>query len=185
MVTSPEYPRLTADEFLKLDFGKHKAELDNGIIHMMAGGSARHAQVQGNIYVALKLQLRGTGCTPYGPDMAVRTDEYAIRYPDVSVYCGRNDPANDALKAFDDPRVLFEVLSAGTARTDLRVKLDEYKALPSLDTIVFVDIATERLRVIQRIGPSAWTDTEHDAPVALALPSLGIALTHEELFARG
>jgi Uma2 family endonuclease len=76
------------------------------------------------------------------------------------------------------------VLSAGTARTDLRAKLDEYRALPSVDTIVYVDIAAERVRVIQRTGAHGWSDVAHDAPVDVPLPSLGITLPHAEMFAR-
>ena len=59
----------------------------------------------------------------------------------MTVYCGREGPEHDKAKSADDPRVIFEVLSAGTARTDLTVKLAEYKALPSVDAIVFVDVA--------------------------------------------
>lgn len=184
MATQPEYPLLTADEFLQIDFGERKAELDNGVIRMMAGGTARHAQVQGNIFSSIRLQLRGTGCAAYISDMAAQTRDHSIRYPDVTVYCGRNGPENDDFKAFDDPRVIFEVLSAGTARTDLRVKLEEYKELPSVDTIVFVDIAAERLRVVQRSGPNGWSEIINQEPTTLALPSLKVELTHEEIFAR-
>ena len=184
MATQTEYPLLTAEQFLEIDFGELKAELDNGVIRMMAGGTARHAQVQGNIYSELRTRLRGTGCAPYNSDMAARTRDRSVRYPDVTVYCGRNDPSNDDEKAFDDPCVLFEVLSAGTARTDLRIKLEEYKELPSVNTIVFVDIATERLRVVQRSGPNGWSETVHQQPADIHLPSLGIDLPHEEIFAR-
>lgn len=184
MATHPEYPLLTAEDFLEIDFGEHKAELDRGIIRMMAGGTARHSRVQINIISALRLLLRGSGCAPYSSDMAVRTMDISIRYPDVTVYCGRESPEHDGDKAASDPRAIFEVLSAGTARTDLRVKLDEYKALPSIDTIVFVDIATERLRIVQRTGPNGWTDDSYDGPVDVALPSLGVTLPHDEIFAR-
>lgn len=184
MATLPDYPLLSAEDFLEIDFGERKAELDNGVIRMMAGGSARHSQVQTNILVALATRLRGTGCTPYNSDMAARTHDLSIRYPDVTVYCGRGDPKNDDLKAFDDPRVIFEVLSAGTARTDLRVKLDEYKALTSTDTIVFVDIATERLRVVQRTGPKGWNDVTLEEPFDLPLPALQLTIPHNEIFAR-
>ena len=184
MATQPDYPLLSAEDFLDIDFGERKAELDNGVIRMMAGGTARHAQVQGNIYSALRTLLRGSGCTPYNSDMAARTRDRSIRYPDVTVYCGRGSASNDDEKAFDDPRVVFEVLSAGTARTDLRVKLDEYRELASIDAIVFVDIATERLRVVQRTGPNAWSDVTHTEPTDLALPSLAITLPHAEIFAR-
>ena len=184
MATSPEYPLLTAEEFLQIDFGERKAELDNGVIRMMAGGTARHARVQLNILVALQRQLQGTGCTPYNSDMAAKTQGTSIRYPDVTVYCGHDGEADDDQKAFDDPRVIFEVLSAGTARTDLRVKLDEYRALASVDTIVFVDIAVERVRVIQRTGPNGWSDVTCTDPSNIVLPSLSATLRHQDLFAR-
>lgn len=184
MATHPEYPLLTAEEFLEIEFGEKKAELDNGVIRMMAGGTARHAQVQGNVYMALRTRLRGTGCAPYTSDMATRTHDISIRYPDVSVFCKRGGPENDKRKAFDDPRVVFEVLSAGTARTDLRVKLEEYKALDSVDTIVFVDIAAERLRIVQRTAVHGWSDVAHDEPVDIPLPAFDIVIPHEEIFAR-
>jgi Uma2 family endonuclease len=184
MATQVEYPLLSAESFLRIDFGEHKAELDNGVVRMMAGGTARHARVQANLLVALAGRLRGSGCTPYNFDMATRTHDRSVRYPDVSVFCGHDDPEDDDAKAFSDPRILFEVLSAGTARTDLRVKLDEYRALASVDTIVLVDIAAERLRIVQRTGAHGWSDVAHDGPVPLSLPSLDLVIPHDEIFAR-
>lgn len=182
MATRTEYPLLTAKEFLEIDFGERKAELDNGVIRMMAGGTARHSAVQINILAWLRQRLRGSNCRPYGPDMATQTHDSSIRYPDASVFCGgRRD---EEAKAFADPRVLIEVLSAGTARTDLRVKLEEYQALDSVDTIVFVDIAVERLRVVQRTAAHGWNDVTHDAPIDLLLPSLDLTIPHDEIFAR-
>jgi Uma2 family endonuclease len=108
----------------------------------------------------------------------------SIRYPDVSVYCGREGPEFDDDKAANDPRAIFEVLSAGTARTDLRVKLEEYRELPSVDTIVFLDIATERVRIVQRTGPTGWSDVQHQEPHDIALPALAVTLPHAEIFAR-
>ena len=184
MATLPDYPLLTADDFLEIDFGDRRAELDNGVIRMMAGGTARHARVQGNIFAALAVMLRGSGCTPYNSDMATRTHDLSVRYPDVTVFCGRDGPEDDERKAFDDPRVVFEVTSASTSRTDLRIKLPEYKALPSVDTIIFVDLSTELLRVVQRTGPNDWAETGHDVPFDVPLPALGITLPHAEIFAR-
>ena len=183
-MTQPDYPLLTAEEFLEIDFGERRAELDNGVIRMMAGGTARHARVQGNIFLALGTRLRGTGCAPYNSDMATRTHDISIRYPDVSVFCHRNGPENDERRAFDDPRVVFDILSAGTARTDLRVKLYEYQALDSVDTIVFVDIASERLRTVQRTAAHGWSDVSHDEPVDIPLPALDLVIPHDEIFAR-
>lgn len=184
MASQPDYPLLTAREFLEIDFGEKKAELDNGVIRMMAGGTARHARVQTNILVALATRLRGTGCTPYNSDMATRTHNWSIRYPDVTVFCGHDGAEDDEQKAFDDPRVLFEVLSAGTSRTDLKAKLPEYQGLASVDTIVFVDIASERVRIVQRTGPHGWNDVAHDDPIDVSLPALALVIPHAEIFAR-
>jgi Uma2 family endonuclease len=184
MAAQPNYPLLTADEFLAMDFGDRKVELDNGVIRMMAGGTGRHARVQSNILVALGVKLRGSGCFPLGSDMATRTHDLSIRYPYASVFCGHSDVASDDETAWTDPRVLFEVLSKGTARTDLRVKIEEYKAMPSVDTIVYIDIGDETLRIVQRTGPDSWTDENHREPHDVPLPALDITLTHAEIFAR-
>jgi Uma2 family endonuclease len=151
---------------------------------MMAAGTGRHARIASNIMLALGRRLNGTGCTPYPSDMATRTHDLSIRYPDVTVFCGRDGPEHDDDKAWNDPRVLFEILSGSTSRTDLRVKLPEYKALPSVDTLVFVDLAEERVRVVQRTGRNDWAEAGHEEPFDIPLPSLGITLPHAEIFAR-
>ncbi len=184
MATQPVYPLVTVEEFLAMDFGDRKAELDNGVIRMMAGGTLRHARVQMNVGARLMIKLQDSRCKPFGSDMAIRTVGGSIRYPDVSVLCDKSDEAFDKNLTTDDPRVVFEILSASTARTDLGVKLAEYQALPSIDTIVFVDIAIDRLHVWQRTGPNSWETTRHVEPFDLPLPSLGVTLTHDEIFAR-
>ena len=179
-------PLLTAKQFLEMDFGSDlKAELDNGVTRMMAGGTEAHACTQGNMFAFLRQRLRGSGCRVYNSDMAVETHDFAIRYPDVAVYCREGcRPEDDNLKAFRSPVVIFEVLSAGTARTDLRVKLEEYKALPSVETIVFVDVVHERVRVLQRRETDLWSDLSATRPHDVELPSLGVTIPHTEIFAR-
>ena len=175
---------LTADQFLRIDFGEEKAELGRGVVQMMAGGSRRHARVAGNIARALGNRLAGGPCVPYGSDMAIRTRADSIRFPDVSVLCGKEDSRHDLDLSEDMPVVLFEVLSASTSRSDLKEKVPEYQALGSVDTIVLVDIVTERVRVVQRIGPDGWNTVGHDQPHDVTLPALAITLPHTEIFAR-
>jgi Uma2 family endonuclease len=186
MNADPAYRSLTADEFLTINFGPdRKAELDRGMIRMMAGGTAAHARLQANMIMALGPRLRGTGCRPYGSDMAIRTGDWSVRYPDVSVICG--DPGaveNDRKKALTDARVIVEILSESTAVHDQEVKLQEYQALASVDTILFIDPDSELCRVIQRLGPTSWRDDRHQQPTDIDLPSLAITLPHAEIFAR-
>ncbi len=183
MATLPHYRLLTAEEFLRIDFGPDmKAELDNGIIRMMAGGTRAHAQVQTNLVVAAASVLRGSGCRPYGSDMAVRTHDMSVRYPDMTIDCGAPDDRSDDL-ILSDPRVIFEVLSPSTRDSDLRIKKDEYRAMPSVDTIAFIDADTEALSVHQRIG-GEWTEVPFSTTLDLAIPSLAIIIPRAEIFAR-
>lgn len=184
MRTDPAYRKITAEEFLAMDFNTDRRfELDDGVIVMMAGGSELHAWVQGNLYLALRTALRGSGCRPYGPDMAIRTSATDVRYPDASVHCGPRPDDDPPVTALDSPVVLIEVLSPGTATIDQGSKLEEFKALPSVQTIAFVDPVNELIRLVHRSLERGWFDTNFAAR-DLELPSLGITIPHAEIFAR-
>lgn len=178
---------LTADEFLRIDFGPNlKAELDNGVIRMMAGGSRRHNRIQVNLIAALRVALRGSGCRPNGSDMGVRTHDGSVRYPHVSISCGPETPDDDADRALDAPRVIVEILSPSTAGHDRGIKVPEYQALASVELIALIDPNGERLHIFQRIGrrPEAWSAVIHVDPADLVLPALDVTISHAELFAR-
>lgn len=81
----PAYRRVAVEDFLAMDFGGARAELDDGVILMMAGGSEVQSRVAGNIFAYLRVALRGTGCRPYNSDFATQTGERTVRLPDVSV----------------------------------------------------------------------------------------------------
>ena len=183
-------PRLiTADEFLAIEWPDSdvKAELDHGVIRvlrMMAGGSNAHSRVQRNILVALDLALRGTGCSPHGSDLAVRTTDLDVRYPDVSVFCGHVEEADDKIRAFDDPKLVVEVLSPSTRDKDLNEKLAEYRALSGLAHILYADPEAGSLRLWTRLSARGWRDEELEPGDEVDLSELGIRLAWTDIFAR-
>lgn len=186
MRLDPAYRKITADEFLDMDFGTdRKFELSDGVIVMMTGGTEAHAWVQGNIHAWLRTRLKGGSCRPYGPDMAVRISETEIRYPDVSIYC--DQPPRDELselRALRDPAVVIEVLSPSTTTLDQGTKLEEYKRVRSIRTIAFVDPINEMCRTMERQSAIGWVDQMFSGGSGIALPSLGFVIPHEEIFAR-
>ncbi|WP_375427617.1 Uma2 family endonuclease [uncultured Sphingomonas sp.] len=185
MAAQPELVLLTAEQFLAIEWGSDiKAELDNGVIRVMSGGTVAHARVQMNLYRFLGSALRGSGCRPFGSDMAIRTHAGSVRYPDVSVDCGGDRGTSDEAKALGDPRVVIEILSPSTRREDEGVKLSEYRLVLTIDTIVFLDPLAERMRVLQRTGPDSWSDRTYQEPAELELPALGLVVPHAEIFAR-
>ncbi len=179
----PAYRRVSVEEFLDMDFRGAKAELDDGIIYMMSGGSEAHARVAANLIIALGSRLRGSGCRPYGSDFAARTGPASIRFPDVSVYCRPLEPGDTTKQLLGDPQVVIEVLSPSTSSLDQVTKLSEYRSLAGVREIVFVDTVGERVRIVRRTGDENWSDDWLPAGADMALPSLGLALPHDEIFA--
>lgn len=181
----PAYRRISVEEFLEMDFQGARAELDDGLIYMMAGGSEAHSRIAANIVAYLMTKLRGTGCRPYGSDFGARTGEQTVRLPDVSVYCNNpSAPENQRKQLLGDPQIVVEVLSPSTSSLDQKVKLEEYHGLAGVREILLIDPEQERVRLVSRTGPGDWTDSWLESEMDVALSSLGFTIPHAEIFAR-
>lgn len=178
----PAYRKMTIQEFLEADLGDAKAELVDGVILMMTGGTHIHAAIAMNVAALLRARLRGTGCRPYGSDLAVQTGDFSLRFPDVSVYCGAR-PGDASAKLLGDPVVLFEVLSPSTAALDQRDKLPEYRALPGVQAIILIDPERQRCRLVERTGPEAWRDAWLPEGADVSIAALELSIPHAEIFA--
>lgn len=185
MATDPFRTRITADEFLAMEFGDKKVELIDGVIRAMAGGKRAHFRVQRNLLSYLDRALRGSGCSVYG-EFGLRLSEDTVRYPDVAIECGSPDssPEQDGDLVLTAPVALFEVLSPSTRDNDEGDKLRRYTELDSVDTVVFVDPEAETVRVLQRLGPTSWRNELFPTAADVELPALGVMIPKEEIFAR-
>jgi Uma2 family endonuclease len=183
MATNAQAHPVTATEFLQIDFGPTlKADLDRGVIRMMAGGTVAHSVVQMNLYRYLGSALRGSGCRPYGSDMAVQATDWSVRYPDVTIDCGSpSERARD--KVLSDPRVVIEVLSPSTREHDLSVKLGEYRAMCSIHTVAFVDPDEQTIAVTRRTERGGWTDLVFSLECGLEIPAMDLTVPRAEVFA--
>ncbi len=176
---------ITVEEFLDMKFDtEERYELDNGVVRMMGGGTVRYSEIQGNVLLALKQKLKGSDCAPHGPDMGARNHRLSLRYPDVSVYCGRRGPEDDKLKALDDPKLVVEIFSPTTRTRDIEVKLPEYRSVSSLMAILYVDPEDETVHLEVRDDAGEWSVASIPADGAIDLPFFGIALSHDDVFAR-
>jgi len=102
--------------------GEVRHEFIGGTAHAMAGASEEHNTIAMNIATALHAHLRGRPCRAFLLDLKVRlqiarTDIFY--YPDVMVACDPRD-SDRYFKRF--PKVVIEVLSPDTERTDRREK---------------------------------------------------------------
>lgn len=172
----------TIDEFFAWQERQpERYELVGGVpLRPMAGARNGHDEIVVNLLVLLRNRTRDSGCRPFTGDGAVETYPGQIRRPDAGLDCGRRDP-DGHLAA--DPRLVAEVLSPSTRDFDTFEKLGEYKAVESLDHILYVEPNRAEVAVWSRGADRRWTRTVHeDLAAAIDLPSLGIALPLAEIY---
>jgi Uma2 family endonuclease len=158
---------------------ERKHELVGGVITLMAGGTAAHNAIAVNLIVALSSRLRGKPCRPYGSDMKVLIPAGNVRYPDVTVDCGKPKP-NDLWAA--EPRVILEVLSPSTEWFDQTQKLEEYQAIPTVAHVAFLSQNRAFGRVWTRAG-EGWTSVDASGmEAALAFPAIDTDVPLSEVY---
>ena len=144
----------------------------------IAGGTARHSRIRGNLFAALHQRLRGTPCSYFGPDLGIATIGNAIRFPDALITCTQF-PGTERIAP--DPVAVFEVLSPSTARIDRIVKVREYGAVASIQHYVLLETSSAALTHLARSGAN-WQAEVLAEGDTLTLGALGLVLPLAELF---
>jgi Uma2 family endonuclease len=112
-----------------------KYQLIDGQVYAMAGASANHDRISGNLYSEFRHHLKNSTCEPFSSDMKVKVNSNYF-YPDVTVVCD----FDDSQPVFtDSPTIIVEVLSKSTRRLDETVKRVNYINLPSLQEYVLIE----------------------------------------------
>ncbi len=112
----------TYEDYLEIDKStKERVELIFGKIYMMAGASAKHQDVVGNIFFVFKSLQKECKprVAPYDLHLTCEVfgkDPRNVVQPDVMLFCGEELPC-----------AIFEVLSPSTAAKDKNDKLRLYE----------------------------------------------------------
>jgi Uma2 family endonuclease len=159
-------------------------EYVDGYVYAMAGASADHNRIAGNIFGELRAALRGQRCEAFIEDMKVKIPPRfadVFYYPDVLV---AGDPADNAKYYRENPTVIFEVISPETERTDRREKAIAYRQIPTIEAYVLVEQDRMAVTLLRR-AEEGW-DSEHlEGPGAMIkLDTLGIELPLERVYER-
>ena len=176
--------RMTAPEFLAWDASQTiKHEFVQGEVFAMAGGEDRNDIAAGNLYIALRQHLRGSGCRVYGSDVKLRVDEAdCYFYPDLMVTCSQTDSNDRLVKR--EPVLVVEVLSPGTAAYDRGDKFACYRMLPHLREYLLVDIDARRCDLFRRqASDGLWVLHPTHGDEALHLASVELSVRAEVLWA--
>ena len=127
-------------------------EYIGGVVYGMAGASDEHNLISGSLYSALRAHVRGGPCRAFATDAKVRLEiarDDIFYYPDVMVACDPRD-TDRFFKRF--PKVLIEVLSDTTERTDRREKFLSYTQIETLEEYVLVAQDKMEITVFRRAG---------------------------------
>lgn len=178
--TNPVRPKTLTDFLVWEEAQADKHEFRAGQIRMMTGGTQRHNAIAGNIFTALRAKLGNGPCRAYIMNARVALKETeAGYYPDVVVDCG---PYVGNALATSEPTVVFEVLSPSTRAGDFAEKVPDYRDTESMRQIVLVEPDERKLYVWTRTE-KGWRQSEPGpATTVLDFPSLGIALTLDEIY---
>jgi Uma2 family endonuclease len=171
-------PPMTVEAFLAREQSQGlRFEFDGWQPVAMTGGTDVHEAIGGTLRALLQDRLRGKPCRVRGPTLKIEVMG-RIRYPDAFLYCTPVPPAETVIR---EPVVVFEVLSAGTSRTDRIEKLREYQATPSIQRYVILEQDSIAAMVFTRQG-SDWSAGALTAGETLAMPEIDVELPLSDIY---
>jgi Uma2 family endonuclease len=150
---------MSVEEYLELDRGSLDAryEFIDGVVTMLAGGTANHSSICVNVVSQLHSALRGNPCQVFNSDLRVSISTTRFVYSDISVSCDPRDQEQGDSDIIHYPRVVIEVLSPSTEAYDRGRKFGYYRACPSLQEHVLVDSQRQSIDLYRRQTENLWT----------------------------
>jgi Uma2 family endonuclease len=153
-----------------------KHEYIDGAIYAMVGASKNHESICGNVLAEIRQHLKNTPCRLFGSDVKVKAGNHFF-YPDVMVVC---EDKIDNTHYTESPRLLVEVLSKATRRTDETTKRTAYQALPSVMEYVLIEQDFVDVEVCRR--SSGWIPQHYFLGDDVWFESLDFKLVVAEIY---
>jgi len=180
MTLPKEKSTLSIEEYLEGERdGEVRHEYVAGQAYAMAGASARHNRIAGNIFTRLSVNLDGADCEPFISDMKVRVAPDLFYYPDVVVAC---DPPGADPYFRTEPRLVVEVLSPSTERADRREKLAAYQGCPTIREYVLVSQEGMLVELHRRTADGWHTEVFDGAEDRVTFDSVALTLTLADIY---
>lgn len=169
-----------------------KTEKTDGMVFNMSPSPGfTHSQINGNIYHAIKTQIKNSVClvTMENLDLYLSDDEYLI--PDIMLICDRQRIKNDKYKGV--PRFVAETISPRTAFRDRTLKMEKYAKLgideywivsPKERSVEIYYLEGDKYQLKQSyILEEDEQDENYNADVVLALKAMpAVTIRLQEIF---
>lgn len=172
--------RLSLDAFLEWERTQpDRHELVAGEVRAMTGGSTAHGAVGLSLLVMLREHLRGSACRVFWPDVRLRIGDDAF-YPDVKVSCAPGDLLN--AQYIEQPLLIAEILSPGTAEYDRGRKFEAYRRIGALREYLLIDPDARQVETRRRGPDEAWSSVEAGRDETIELQAIGLHIRVAALF---
>src|SRR6478609_5177890 len=155
-----------------------RIEYWEGAVLDMSGGSPRHSAICSNIGRILGVHLRVAPCRVFDANLRVRSiAANRATYADITVVCGplELDPADKSRQTVLNPVVLVEVQSPTTESDDRGPKLDCYRLIASVQTIILVAQDRPHVTVHERQSDGSFVQRDQDRDM-IELRAIGCTL---------
>lgn len=155
-------PQLTPEQYLEIErAAEFKSDYYDGHMYAMSGGSLRHAVVIASLGRELGNALKKRPCTVATSELRLRVGSGRLyTYPDVIVFCGEAELADQHNDTLLNPTVIVEVLSPSTEAYDRGLKSTQYRTIEFLQEFVLVWQTEPRIEVYQRQSGGKWLLSE-------------------------
>ncbi len=155
---APKYNFISPQEYLEMERASDtKHEYFDGQVYAMSGASLKHGKIATNLIVSLGTFLKDKDCTVLAENMRVSPPSHdSYMYPDVLIYCDKEELEDDQFDTLLNPSVIFEILSPSTRSIDKGRKLFYYKEIPSLQEYFMVDTAKRLIHVVRKEPNGSW-----------------------------
>jgi Uma2 family endonuclease len=161
-----------------------KHEFADGEIYAMSGGTAEHSALAFRMLRALDDAVADRPCTVYASDLRIHIESVGLStYPDGCVIWGPVQeygagPTSTAL----NPMILVEVTSDSSEDYDTGMKLDYYRAIPTLRDYIIVSHRERRITVHSRGADGIWNARTVTRGENVDVTSLGARLSVDEIY---
>ncbi|NJL63781.1 MAG: Uma2 family endonuclease [Methylacidiphilales bacterium] len=161
-ITEKKY--YTQEEYLALEEKADiKSEYINGEIIPMAGGTANHNRLSGNLYAILNFAFRQKEYEVFNSDMRLWIAKKGIyTYPDVMVIAGDAEFLNNRSDTIINPKVIIEVLSESTQGYDREGKFKAYRTISTFEEYLLIEQTSVNVEHYSKTANKRWSLQEYD-----------------------
>ncbi len=160
-MSSPAQPFLTVEQYLAIErAAETRSEYYNGRMYAMAGGTFRHALINGNLAIELGAAARSRKCFLLPTDM--RTIVAGLHtYPDIVLVCGQPQFAYGKQDTLLNPTLVIETLSPSTEGYDRGFESAHFRKTESLREYAIVSQIEPRVEIFRRQADGDWLLSEY------------------------